>query len=244
MSYYLVDFTKEPNFDFDNLIIGKKINTDQKYSKYYIYYEENNIASELYIKLPKIRNIYNISNYKYNTLNLPIYPEYDTTNDFISFIKTLEENIIECFNKKKEFVSIINKKNSLHFIKINMFDDIKITSNTNKNITINDFKVNSELEIVIKINYIWSNQNKFGLSSQIYQIKYWAPPQQLEINFIDDEKPINKIIETKIYETININHPQPTINQPSIATIIPINKIIRPSLLDINQALKGLKKRN
>ena len=90
MSYYLVDFTKkEPKFDFDDLIIGKKINTDQKYSKYYIYYEENNIASELYIKLPKIRNIYNISNYKYNTLNLPIYPEYDTTNDFISFIKSV-----------------------------------------------------------------------------------------------------------------------------------------------------------
>jgi hypothetical protein len=45
MSYYLIDFTKkEQDFNFDNLIIGKKINTDQKYSKYYIYYEENNTA--------------------------------------------------------------------------------------------------------------------------------------------------------------------------------------------------------
>jgi hypothetical protein len=39
MSYYLIDFIKEPDFNFDNLIIGKKINSDQNYSKYYIYYD-------------------------------------------------------------------------------------------------------------------------------------------------------------------------------------------------------------
>jgi hypothetical protein len=134
MSYYLVDFTKkDPEFNFDNLIIGKKINTDQKYSKYYIYYEENNTASEIYIKLPKIRNIFNLSNHKFNSLNLPIYPEFDGTNVFITFIKNLENNILECFKKKnKEFVSLINKKESLQFIRMNIFDKINITSNTNK----------------------------------------------------------------------------------------------------------------
>ena len=35
MSYYLIDFTKNINdYNFDNLIIGKKINT-----KHYIYYQ-------------------------------------------------------------------------------------------------------------------------------------------------------------------------------------------------------------
>lgn len=239
MSYYLVDFTKkEQNFNFDNLIIGKKISTDSKYSKYYIYHEENNIASELYIKLPKIRTIYNLSNYKFNSLNLPIYPEFEATSNFISFIKTLEKNILECFKKKnKEFVSLINKKDSLQFIRMSTFDKINITSNINKPITINEFKVNSELEIVIKLSYVWANQTKMGLSSQIYQIKYWAQPEQLEINFIDPEieKPIKKIITYT-----------PLVQPPQTQAIQNIqltqnNLIMRPSLADLNNALKSLK---
>ena len=239
MSYYLIDFTKkDQDFDFDNLIIGKKINTDQKYSKYYIYYEENNTASEIYIKLPKIRTIYNLSNHKFNSLNLPIYPEFEATNNFISFIKTLESNILECFKKKnKEFVSLINKKDSLHFIRMNTFDKINITSNINKPVTINEFKINSQLEIVIKLSYIWANQTKLGLSSQVYQIKYWAQPEQLEINFIDPEieKPVKKIITYTPPEhtTQNIQLPQH-------------NLIMRPSLslADLNNARKSLKKIN
>jgi hypothetical protein len=234
MSYYLIDFTKkEQDFNFDNLIIGKKINIDPKYSKYYIYYEENNLASELYIKLPKLRTIYNLSNYKFNSLNLPIYPEFDVTNNFITFIKTLENNILDCFKKKnKEFVSLINKKDSLQFIRISTFDKINITSNINRPVTINEFKINSQLEVVIKLSYVWTNQTKIGLSSQIYQIKYWAPPEQLEINFIDPEieKPIKKII--------------PFVQQ--IQTVQPIqvtqnNLIMRPSLADLSNALKSLK---
>ena len=239
ISYYLIDFTKEIDFKFDNLIIGKKINSDQSYSKYYIYYE-NNTATEIYIKLPKIRSIYNLSNYKFNSINLPIYPDYDSTNNFITFIKDLENNIQECFKKKnKEFVSLITKKNSLQFIKMSISDSIKITSNTNTNIKLSEFKLNSELEIVIKLSYVWINQNKIGLSSQIYQIKYYAPPEQLEINFIDEEIyiPKKKIIPLHIPETcieLTKSKPQLQLTQNNI--------IIRPSLMDINNALKSLKR--
>ena len=242
MSYYLIDFTKkEQDFNFDNLIIGKKINGDSNYSKYYIYYEENNIASEIYIKLPKIRSIYNLSNYKFNSLNLPIYPEYDATTNFITFIKNFENHIIDYFKKKnKEFVSLITKKKSLQFIRMGIHDKINITSNTNKIITLNEFKINSQLEIVIKLSYIWVNQTKIGLSSQIYQIKYHAPPEQLEINFIDSEiiYPTKKIlseITTTATTTYTPNKSQPQITQNNI--------IIRPSLLDLSNALKSLKKR-
>jgi len=247
MSYYLIDFTqKDPEFNFDNLIIGKKINSDQKYSKYYIYYEENNTASELYIKLPKIRTIYNLSNHKFNSLNLPIYPEFDVTNNFISFIKTLEENILECFKKKnKEFVSLINKKDSLQFIRMNIFDKINITSNINKPVTINDFKINSQLEIVIKLSYVWTNQTKIGVSSQIYQIKYHAPPDQLEINFIDPETEPQKIDKTikKFIPNLPTQNPiiqqQTPIQQPIQLT--QTNVVIRPSLADLNNAIKSLR---
>ena len=101
MSYYILNYTKIKDFNFDNLIIGNKISNDQKYSKYYIYYKEDDITSELYIKLPKIRTIYNLSNLKYNSLKLPIYPEFEITNNIIEFIKNLENNIIDRFKKKK-----------------------------------------------------------------------------------------------------------------------------------------------
>ena len=236
MSYYLIDFTKDQHFDFDNLIIGKKINSDQNYSKYYIYYNHNDTSSEIYIKIPKIRSIYNLGNYKFNSINVPIYPEFDPTINFISFIKDFENNIQNCFKKKnKEFISLITKKNSLQFIKMGINDNVKITSNTNKNIALNQFKINCELEIVIKLSCIWMTQTKMGLSSQLYQIKYYAPPDQLDINFIDEEIHVPRgiqVSETVPYTPLPKPHLQLTQN----------NIVIRPSLSDINNALKSLKK--
>lgn len=233
MSYYLIDFTKkEQKFDLKNLIIGKKISCKNN-SKYYIYYNNDNNISELYVRLPKIRTIYNLANYKFNSLNLPIYPEFEITNNFIIFIKNLENYIDNYFKKKnKEFISLITKKKSLQFIRININDNFKITSNNNKDISLNNFKINSQLDIVIKLSYIWTNEMKIGLSSQIYQIKYYAPPDELDINFIDlDTENIIKPVIKYINESI-IN---PT-------EIIQQNIISRPSLLEINNALMSLKK--
>ena len=89
MSYHLIDFTQDNiDFNFDNLIIGKKIN-----SKYYIYYltsnEDNDVIEEpkeIYIKLPKIRLIYKLGNSKYNQENIPLYTNYNLLNKFINFI--------------------------------------------------------------------------------------------------------------------------------------------------------------
>jgi len=242
MSYYLIDFTKkEQEFNFDNLIIGKKINSDLNYSKYNIYYEENNTASEIYIKLPKIRSIYNLANYKFNSLNLAIYPEFDATDKFITFIQDLENDIIDNFKKKnREFISLITKKKSLQFIKLGVHDKIKITSNTDKTITINEFQTNCQLEIVMKLSHVWANPTKIGVSSQIYQIKYYAPPEQLEINFIDTDivRPPKKIV----YEPVVSNYYEPII-KPQVP-VTQTNIVIRPSLLDINNALKSLKKKS
>ena len=170
MSYYLIDFgLSNINFNFDNLIIGRKIKSDQDNSKYYIYYqkEHNDTPKEIFIKLPRIRLIYNLANQKFNQLNIPIYPNWEQTNKFINFIQNLESNINDCFSNKrinKEWISIINKKNSLNFIKTNVYENYKITSDIeNKKITLNDFKINGQIDVVIKISYVWSKNNKIGL---------------------------------------------------------------------------------
>jgi len=238
MSYYLIDFTKKNfKFNFDNLIIGKKINTGQAYFKYYIYYNDNDVLSEIYIKLPKIRSIYNLSNYKFNSLNMPIYPTFDAITIFITFIKTLEKYIIDYFKKKKEFISLLSKKESLEFIRMNIDDETKMTSNTNTNkiVGIKDFKANSQLGIVLKFEYIWANKIKFGISSQIYQIKYYPPP---EIDFIDSDNELEIINPIKKNPIIPIKK---TSIQPAKIDIIKPVCNMRPSLHDINNALKTLK---
>ena len=73
MSYYIVDLSQLDNtveFNFDYLLIGKKIKIDQTNSKYYIYYNVSNLQNEIYIKTPKIRLIYNLANSKYSNLSI------------------------------------------------------------------------------------------------------------------------------------------------------------------------------
>lgn len=241
MSYYLIDCSQNTyDFDFDNVIIGRKIKFEN-ISKYYLYYQtdEKEPPKEIYIKLPKIRTIYNLGNNKYNQLSIPIYPNYNLTNNFIKFIIKLETNIKECFIDKfpkMEFISILNKKNNLNFLKVKVNEKIKITSNINKeNITISDFQLNSQLDIVIKLSYIWNkNDDKLSLSSEIYQIKYYASPNELDINFIDTEieyKPKYKIIEKS--EIINNS-------QTQLPPQIKIGVI--PSREELNKAIQKLKK--
>ena len=251
MSYYLIDFSKKsPDFNFDNLIIGKKIKIDQENSKYYLYYQTNpeETPCEIYIKLPKIRLIYNMGNHKYDKISIPIYPNWDQTNSFIEWIKKFEQDIQECFSETKiprEFVSIMSKKNMLNLFKCYINDNPKITSNIEeKPIGLADFKINGQIELVIKLSYIWANSTKYGLSSSIYQIKYHGPPDQLDINFIDPE-PIKKPtlpppIIFKPNPSVNIEPSIPkTKTEQQLPAQIPIKMI--PSLKDLQKAIKSLK---
>lgn len=240
MSYYLIDFNKLIDFNFDNLIIGRKIENGDS-SKYYIYYMENDIPKEIYIRLPTVRLIYGLGNRKYDMVNIPLYPNYDKVNKFVEFIKTFESNINELYIKKKinkEYSSLINKKNGLIFIKTNINDNVKITSNITQlscNITLNDFKLNGNIEMVICLSYIWTNIDKIGLSSNLYQIKYNGLPEQLDIDMIDCNK---KIVTQEIIPKKTIEHKQ--ISHDSIPQQIGLRLV--PSVNDLRSALKGLKK--
>jgi len=263
MSFHLIDFSTKFDWNFDNFIIGKKIKKDQDNGKYYIYYQPdpNETPKEIYLKLPKLRLIYNIGNYKYNQLSIPIYPNWEQTDIFINWIKTLEKNIEDCFlNKKikKELTSIITKKNLLNFIKAKVSEiseQIKISSDiqTQSNlIKLSDFKLNGQIEMVIKLSYIWSRSDKIGLSSELYQIKYYAPPNQLEIDFIDPIVKQPTIQQNLINQLNQINKSIPPPPPPPLLplpNIIPNKEIqlppqikVIPSVKDLQNAIKGLKR--
>ena len=253
MSYYLVDFSKKTNdYNFDNLIIGKRIKMDHDNFKYYMYYqsEQTENPSELYIRLPKLRLIYNIGNNKYDKISIPIYPNWDLTNGFIEWIEKFESDIQECYSEckiKREFISILTKKNMLNFIKCYINENLKITSNIDdKKITLSDFKINGQIELVIKLSYIWANNTKYGLSSSIYQIKYYAPPDQLDINFIDSEpqnKKYNIPISIPLSHVLNYSDDLSTIKYKKQEKQLPVQNTVGviPSLKDLEKAIKKLK---
>jgi len=242
-SYQLVDITKEDTI-FNHIVIGKKISTNDSIAKYYLYCqnEMSEIPKDIYIRIPRLRLIYSMSNQKYSMIKIPIYPNWETTDKFIDFIKNMEEEIFNTLNKKIERTSLISKKNGLILLKTKLHDNVKITSNLNKEVTLDDFRINGSIDIVIRINCVWMKENKMGLSSQIYQIKYFAPPEQLDINFIDEVVP--PIIHTPILGPII----GPPIMQSHMKCSPPKNVLpeqigvrMVPSVKDLQSALKKLK---
>lgn len=245
MSYYLFTNQNIKKFDKNNIIFGDKICTDDKISRYYLYYINNNESKEIYIKLSKIRMIFNnFANQKYTQINIPIYPVYSNTEEDIKFIHNLEQIIIELFNTKYSFSSLLSEKKSLVFLKMSMKNKPKITSTLSNEITFTDFKINGEIELVIKLSYIWFNKtNKtYGLNCQLSQIKYYGLPEQLYIDFIDEPVipsnyiPLPPPILVKTPEVIFKN----SLAQTGINTNISSKKI--PSQEELINALKKLKK--
>jgi hypothetical protein len=267
MSYYLIDFvTTSVDYNFDNVIIGRKISLDKEKNraKYYIYYQKEytDVPNEIYVRVPKLRLIYNLANKDFNFIKIPIYPNWEGTNKFIEFITKLENDIKKCWPKKgkeKEFVSLVSKKDFINFLGVQISDKIKITSNIpGQSLTFKDFKITGEIDVVIKINCIWSNSQKMGLSSEIYQIKYYAPPEQANIDFIDVDCnvltpppppppppmiPMIPMIPTKTPQDIVVKSIKMSGIESKMNSELPqqIGLKIVPSIKDLKKAIKGLK---
>ncbi len=207
MSYYLVDLDKDINFNFENLIIDSKIDLENNGCKYLIYYLDKNEPKELFVKLPKLRLTYDWKNFKYNQLKIRITPKYEKTNNMVNFFIELEDTIKshKYFNKKSfEFISLIIKE-KCNYIKT-FFQENK--TKISPKMKINEFKVNGEIEMVIRLNNIWKKDNKVGLSSQLYQIKYYPPPEDININFIDEYEEKPAIVQPIIKPPTSILPPQ------------------------------------
>jgi hypothetical protein len=229
MSYNLIDFNKNINtsINFDNLIIGKKIKINNN-SMYYIYYNNNNELQDILIRLPKLKLIQNIfSNNMFDNVLLPIYPNWDKTDDFINFIHNLEEYIQELFNKKKlTFSSLIREDNNIQKIKIKL--------DKNKIMNFENIKLNGDLNIILKLNLIWINNNNYGLSLILCEIKYDEPIEYMNLNLLNNNIIIKPNIN--INENINIEKKiiEPNIQKPAF----------KPDLKDISMMLNKLKKVN
>jgi len=227
MSYYLIDTTKSTDdFHHENIIIDNKLDINTETSKYLLYYNDT-CAKDMFIKTPKIRLTYNWSNIKYNQLKIRITPRYQLLDNFMDFVKSLEDYIKnhKYFNKKKlEFVSILTKENDNYYLKAYHQDErTKIISDNDTN-KIHDFKANSEIQLVIRLNHIWRKNKRFGLSCLIYQIRYYS---YNDIDFFDTPKilytPIPKPPQTQ--QTPIINDMKRLVINPDMLKSVKLNKI-------------------
>lgn len=188
MSYFLIDFDSDKQYDFEDFIIDEKITISDDSNKHLIFYDKNN-AKEVYLKIPRIRLTYDWTNIKYNSIKLRLTPKYSKINNFINFVYDFEDFIVDCKTVKKknfDFVSILEKEKDIFYLKTFLNENkILITSDLEKKIKFTDFKNNGEIQLILKISGIWKKNNRYGLSTQIYQIKYYAPPDDLNIDMID-----------------------------------------------------------
>ena len=189
MSRYFIENTTE--FDYENLIFGDQIIINENLKKIFIYYNDIK-PKEITFKLPTIRIIFNNKNLKYNQIKIPIYPLWDQTNIFLKFIKKIEKYIQQKFKINKDYINSLEKKNNLSLLKININENIK-------NI-FNNLNINSEIEGVVIISYIWIKENSWGLNLSFTEFKYLNKNEDIlisnfytpkfktyKIDFVDDD---------------------------------------------------------
>jgi len=183
MSYYVLNINDE--IDFNNIILGKEVKVSDTISKIYLYWLDNK-PKDIYIKMPPTRLVHNFKNLKFNQIKIPIYPLYELNQNLITFFKKLEK-IIQQKNKiNKPYSSVLEKKDKMTTLKVNISSDVKIKSKI-ANMSIENFKVNSELEGVISLPWIWIKDDSWGLSLYGYQFKYTPRVDELDISFYDEE---------------------------------------------------------
>ena len=180
MSYFIID--EKTDFDLEKIIISKPIIINDELSKIYLYYLDD-IPKEIYIKTPPIRLIYNYKNLKYNQIKLPIFPIWEETTKFIKLIKKIEKHIRISVSCENSIFTNSIEKNIMTTIKLNITPNIKISSKINT--TLEDLKINGEIEGIISMSHVWIKNNSYGLSLSLYQLHYIPKVEELDIDFFN-----------------------------------------------------------
>ena len=195
MSYFIIDINTD--FDINKIIIGTPVTLNDELVKVYIYYLDEDIPKEIILKIPPLRLIYSYKNLKFNQIKLPIYPIWDNTTKFIKLVKKIEKYVrinVNC--DKGIFVNSIEKSDKLTTLKMNITQNVKISSSICTSIY--DLKINGEIETLCNISYVWIKKTTYGLSLSCCQIKYTPRIDELEIDFFDVKK--QNIIKKEIID--------------------------------------------
>lgn len=215
MSYFIIDINTE--FDINKIILGTQVTVNDELTKVYIYYLDNDVPKEIFLKIPPLRLIYTYKHLKFNQIKLPIYPIWDGTSKFIKLLKKIEKHVRVSINcDKSVFVNSIEKTDNLTTLKMNVSQNVKISSPIYTSLS--DLKINGEIETMCNISYVWIKKNSYGLSLGCYQIKYTPRIEELDIDFFDVKKQETKYESKNTYnkEKEIITVPTTIVDPPQI----------------------------
>ena len=230
------------NFEAElgNLLLSKKITYDNKSAKYFIYSLSNkgreDELSNVIIKIPPIRLLYNYSHQNFNQINFPLNPTYSKTKKFASLIASLENYLQELLNKPKlEWVTNIKKIKYVKNIKLNYFGktNIKIITTSDEIRDIKDFESGAEVEIMVHLSHLWLKEKRVGISYDICQIKYTSIKSILDNNFFSPPKVIKT--ETRRVRESSDSQKNSKPAQRSLSFMIPSKKVLEEQKLKLKK---------
>jgi len=224
--------------ELENLILSKKI-TFEKSSKYFIYSVAKKSCgdelSNVIIKIPPIRLLYNYSNQNYNQINFPLNPTYSKTKKFINLISSLENYLKELINKPKlEWITNIKKVKNIKNIKLNYFgkNNIKIITDSDQINDIKDFETGAELEIMVHLSHLWLKEKRIGISYDICQIKYTPIKSILSNNFFEIQKTPRVVESRRLKDTSESSRSQ---TDRKFSLLIPSKKVLEDQKLRLKK---------
>lgn len=183
MSFNILADKKQIN----DIIIERPFKLKDKSKRCLLYLKMNNNISLPYIRTPRLRLYFSLSESKWNSVKLSLHPYMSQIKDFVKIIKELEKHVKNRINCKATFKSCLNlKKNEMKTIRLFFSRNCKIDSNMG-DLKISDLKSDSEIRLLIKIPYIWFRDDKYGLYFSIQRVKYYPSPLLLDIDFWDEE---------------------------------------------------------
>lgn len=162
--------------EIEFILINKKINMNN----YYIITKKNDNQINIQIKLEGVRLPFDLQKYNNNFyLNVELFNTDIYYNDNINKIISFEEFVKTKFkNNDLNFVSSIKQRaNNYIHIKTMCKKDVKTISNKYETIDLSELKNNHEnysykYNIVIKPEYLWSNDESYGINFILLSIEY------------------------------------------------------------------------
>jgi hypothetical protein len=183
---------KSQNILIDNFIIKKRISVGNNVFRYPIKYLGDNIVIQtpiLYLPF----GVYKYGNKSYldaSFLNVCVDKEMAC---YKKLINDLNNKVIQFISKKYEdqinFIDSIKKSTEIYpdRMRFNLQEDILVFSEKKKLLDFEYLKAKSYTKFLVTPENIWVNDEKFGITWQILQIKIYPQTILNTYSFIDDD---------------------------------------------------------
>jgi len=230
------------------LTIKKQINISNEFTNYPIKYDNNNLIIQTPIMyIPFGINKYN--NKSYIDISF-INSDKNDMKKLKSIILNINNHIKKKFKKKN--IKFLSSFKSTEFypdrLRLSFYDDILVFSESKKLLNLDYIKSKSYVKLLIIPQFIWTNNNSYGIVWNILQMKIYSKPMLDTYSFIDDDINIDKYIKMikcgVPSQAVKNKMSQDKIDSSLLNKYLPKSEIVEPILKPFKRIEKKVKKEN